>query len=129
MAGTTKKRKYTRKPKQPKEDSVARTVIVEPTEPLTEVEVAGDGHEPGEIIPEQTKYKYCELQIAQIPDDYRQMTPKWLHRRLHWEEQAKIARVKGIGLGDKVKIGAVVAVLCLFGIVILLFGLVIMGGE
>lgn len=89
----------------------------------------GDGHEPEQAIPGPVIFKYRQLQVAQIPDAYSAMTPKWLYRKLHWEEQAKIARVKGAGLGDKVKTGAAIAVLCLFGFVILLFGLVIMGGE
>lgn len=97
--------------------------------PLEVEQEQGDGHEPEKTIPGPVVFKYRQLQVAQIPDAYSEMTPKWLFRKLHWEEQAKIARVKGAGLGDKVKMGSVVVVLCLFGLVILLFGLVIMGGE
>jgi len=89
-----------------------------------------EGSEMVTVIPPDppSPYRYRALKIEPIPKEYRNMTPKWLYKKLHWEEQAKIARVKGSPLGEKVKIGMAAVVLCLFGIVILMLGAIITGG-
>jgi hypothetical protein len=72
-------------------------------EPEKEKEVPGNGHKPEgatvaligtqAIVP----FKYEGWQPQEIPAAYRHMTPHWLWRRIHWEEQAKIALVKPSG--------------------------------
>ena len=101
-------------------------------EPEKEKEVPGNGHKPGDaavaligtqaIVP----FKYEGWQPQEIPAAYRHMTPHWLWRRIHWEEQAKIARVKPSGLSPGLKIGAAIVVIVLGILVIFLFGIVLM---
>lgn len=100
------------------------------TEP--EKEVPGNGHKADgatvaligtqAIVP----FKYEGWQPQEIPAAYRHMTPHWLWRRIHWEEQAKIARVKPSGLSPGLKIGAAIVVIVLGILVIFLFGIVLM---
>jgi hypothetical protein len=73
-------------------------------------------------------FKYEALKLREVPMGYRDMTPNWLWRRLHWEEQTKWARVKPSGLMPALKLGAAIVILVLFVIVIFLFGTIIAGG-
>lgn len=102
---------------------------------VEEKEVPGNGHKPevatAVLVEAQvavSPFKYEGWQPQEIPQAFGHMTPHWLWRRIHWEEQAKIARVKPTGLSPALKIGAAVAVLLLFLFVIFMFGVIIMGG-
>lgn len=98
-------------------------------------DVPGNGHKPeiATTIVAETQvavspFKYEGWQPQEIPSNFGHMTPHWLWRRIHWEEQAKIARVKPTGLSPALKIGAAIVVLLLFLFVIFMFGVIIMGG-
>jgi hypothetical protein len=102
---------------------------------VEEKEVPGNGHKPevatAVVVEAQvvvSPFKYEGWQPQEIPQAFGHMTPHWLWRRIHWEEQAKIARVKPTGLSPALKIGAAVVVLLLFLFVIFMFGVIIMGG-
>jgi len=73
-------------------------------------------------IPELSK----EIAKTSILKSYAQATPKYLFRLIHWEEQAKVARVKNSGINPTIKLGAIVVVLVLAVITIFLFGVILM---
>ena len=94
-------------------------------------EVPGNGHKEEALAAVATAlspspFKYEGWMPAIVPAKYTYMTPGWLFACIHWEEQAKVARVKASAIGEKLKIGAAIVVLVLFVIVIFLFGVIMM---
>lgn len=66
-------------------------------------------------------YKYKQWSLNPVPSDPQAkiMTPTYLYQCIHWEEQAKIARVKASALSQGLKIG--VALVAIGASVIALF--------
>lgn len=107
----------------------ARRRYGEELEPLFQYidQLHHNGHKEAAAVAVAPAYLYEALKLRPVPEKYQDMTPNWLWRRLHWEEQAKFARVKASGLSPAIKLGAAIAVLILFAIVIFLFGTIIAG--
>lgn len=104
-----------------------RTKEVKPTQVLKEV--PGNGHKKetlAVVANAVSPFKYQGWLPQEIPAQFRYMTPHWLWRRIHWEEQAKIARVKPSGLPPALKMGAAIVVLILGIMVIFVFGIALM---
>lgn len=94
------------------------------------LETLGNGHKQQVILQAVgtavSEYKYEAWQPNPIPLACGKMTPNWLYRGIHWEEQAKVARVKNTGMHPILKYGTIVVVLVLAIIAIFLFGVILM---